>query len=491
MRRASGILLSDDDSVAVLPDGGSRGDLLSCGGIFVELRQDVPPGHKAALRGVERGGIVRKYGHPIGEAVTEIVPGDWVHTHNLKTRLSQGDVIERAPRAASFSAAPLEAETFLGFQREGRRAGIRNEIWVIPTVGCIGGELRALAGNYSPPPWIDCVRVLEHPHGCSQLGDDLDRTADALAGLAQNPNAAGVLVAGLGCENLELAMMEERLRGKADTRFLSMQDPGSDVRFAQTLRELADNAPRERTSSPVADLAVGVKCGGSDGYSGITANPLLGRFSDALAASGGTILATEIPEMFGAESVLTTRMDYGVFESFVELDSWFRDYFTRHERPIYENPSPGNVAGGITTLEEKSLGAVEKAGCADITRVLRYGEPAERRAGVQILFAPGNDLVSCTALAASGAQMILFTTGRGTPFGTVVPTLKVSTNSKLARDHPGWIDFDAGTLLAGADWSAATAALARLVLATAAGRPAAHELRGHGEIALFKDGVIL
>lgn len=494
MRTVASILLNESDSVAVLPNGGERGDALAFGGERIELNESVPPGHKAAIRAVRQGGLVLKYGHPIGVATVDIASGDWVHTHNLRSCLTQSDAIAKRPAAVAGKAKKLAAEIFMGFMgypRAAGRPGIRNDIWIVPTVGCINGEARTIARELEPPSWITGVKVLEHPFGCSQLGDDLERTADVLAGLAQNPNAAGVLVVGLGCENLELSMMSERLDGRSNVRFLSMQQPGSDALFAKFLRELADEAPRERAPFPLSDLIVGVKCGGSDGYSGLTANPLLGRFTDALAASGGTVLATEIPEMFGAEDVLTPRMSGPVFESFVALDRWFRDYFTRHGRPVYENPSPGNVSGGITTLEEKSLGAVEKAGSAPIVKVLRYGEQAERTSGVQILFAPGNDLVSCTAMAAAGAQMILFSTGRGTPFGTVVPTLKVSTNSELAHNHPGWIDFDAGTLIEDSDWKAATEALVKKILAVANGEKTANERRGHGEIALFKDGVIL
>ena len=286
-------------------------------------------------------------------------------------------------------------------------------------------------------------------------------------------------------------MMTKRLAGRANVRFLSMRHPGSGGLLVKFLRELAEEAPRERDIFPISDLVIGVKCGGSDGYSGITANPLLGRFADAFTASGGAVIATEIPEMFGAENVLAPRMSETVFESFSALDRWFRDYFTRYGCPVYENPSPGNISGGITTLEEKSLGAAEKTGSAQIVKILRYGETAARMPGVQIAFAPGNDIVSCTAIAAGGAHMVLFSTGRGTPFGTAIPTLKVSATSELARNHPGWIDFDAGTLIETPDWEAATAALAKKIIAVANGEKTANERKGHGEIALFKDGVIL
>jgi altronate hydrolase len=286
-------------------------------------------------------------------------------------------------------------------------------------------------------------------------------------------------------------MMLERLDGATHVRFLTLQTDGVE-KVKPLLDELADAAPREREPFPVSDLCVGVKCGGSDGYSGLTANPLVGRFSDRLAASGGTVLATEIPEMFGAEEEVAGRIaDKSEHDAFISLIRWFQDYFVRHGRPIYENPAPGNREGGITTLEEKSLGAVEKSGSAPVTHVLKYGQPILPGGGVQIAFAPGNDLVSCASLAAGGAQIILFTTGRGTPFGTVVPCVKIATNSELAARHPDWIDFDAGTLLSGETWESAADRLTSLVLSVAGGGRAAHERKRSGEIAIFKDGVTL
>jgi altronate hydrolase len=492
MSFVASILLDETDSVAILPNGGNKGDSFDLAGKGkISLNEAIPPGHKIAVRAVSENGLILKYGRPIGKAAAGIMPGDWVHSHNLKTCLTRSGVIERRPAKVARAVKKLGAKTFMGYPRASGRPGIRNDIWIIPTVGCVNGEVRAMAAAFAVPAWSTGVKVLEHPLGCSQLGEDLTRAADALAGLAQNPNAAGALVVGLGCENLELAMMTKRLAGRVNVRFLSMQQPGSCELFERFLRELAEEAPRERETFEISDLVIGVKCGGSDGYSGITANPLLGRFADAFTASGGTIIATEIPEMFGAEEVLAPRMSETVFESFVALDRWFRDYFTRHGRPVYENPSPGNISGGITTLEEKSLGAVEKTGNAPIVKILRYGEPAARTPGVQIAFAPGNDIISCTAIAAGGAHMVLFSTGRGTPFGTVIPTLKVSANSELARNHPSWIDFDAGILIKKPDWETTTSALAKKIIAVANGEKTANEHKGHGEIALFKDGVTL
>lgn len=380
---------------------------------------------------------------------------------------------------------------FMGFRREHGRAGVRNDIWIIPAVGCVNGELRAIMRTYRKPEWIDDVKLLEHPYGCSQLGRDIENTADILAGLADNPNAAGVLLAGLGCENLQMSDLMKRISNRDKVRKVVLQQDGCG-NIHKLLDELADLAPRERERFPLSDLCVGVKCGGSDGYSGLTANPLVGRFSDILTANGGTILATEISEMFGAEDVITGRIfSDDVYGKFIELDKWFRDFFARHGQPVYENPSPGNRAGGITTLEEKSFGAVEKMGHAPVTQILKYGEQIKKGGGVQITFSPGNDLVSCTALAGAGAQIILFTTGRGTPFGGVVPTIKISTNTPLFEKHPDWIDFDAGTLLRGAKWEGESRRLMNYVLEVAAGRRAIHECKRCFDIAIFKDGVTL
>jgi altronate hydrolase len=449
-----------------------------------------------AIAFIKKNEPVIKYGHAIGKATCDIFPGDWVHVHNLFTSLdSKDDVLPdwEANDGAIREIRETEKKFFMGFPRKSGRPGVRNDLWIIPAVGCVNGELRAVAAGYRKPAWIDSVKVLEHPYGCSQLGDDLAMTRKILLGLANNPNAAGVLIAGLGCESLTLDALERSLPEISDdSRFRTIAlQRSSDGDIERKLDELADIAPRQRERCDASGLCVGVKCGGSDGYSGLTANPLVGRFADYLVSLGGTVLATEIPEMFGAEGMLTKRMsDKSVYEEFIALDKWFRDYFRKHGQPIYENPAPGNKDGGITTLEEKSLGAVEKTGSGTITAILGYGEQAQA-GGVAITFAPGNDLVSCTSLAGSGAQIILFTTGRGTPFGSVVPTIKISTNSALSNRHKSWTDFDAGSLLEGRSWEDATQTLTDCVLRVASGERTQSEKKNIGEIAIFKDGVTL
>ena len=488
MSSIDSVALSERDNVVVLPRGGKRGD----GDGSLIIQDDIPPGHKTARRLIASGEAVVKYGRPIGRASRDIKPGEWAHTHNVVTCL---DTNEDFPEwiAPDIRGSTPPGGSFMGYRGTYGRPGVRNDLWIIPTVGCINGELRSLASSYEKPKWIDSVRTLEHPYGCSQLGDDIEMTKSILAGLAGNPNAAGVLLVGLGCENLRVSDILDRinaLRPGSPAAALTLQNsaPGA---LQEALDALAESSPRTREKFQAPDLCVGVKCGGSDGYSGLSANPLVGRFSDWLASNGGAVLATEIPEMFGAEEVIASRAaDRSVYDSFTALDRWFRDYFTRHGQPIYENPSPGNKEVGITTLEEKSLGAVAKTWISPVTAILSYGE-RERGAGVQISFAPGNDPVSCTSLAGSGAQIILFTTGRGTPFGTVIPTVKISTNSNLAKLHPDWIDFDAGSLLDGEPWEEAASRLVSYVLRVASGEKTANERKNTGEIAIFKDGVTL
>lgn len=492
MKFREAIKFNEKDNVLVLPGGARKGDRTKSG---ITLLDNVPAGHKIAAEAIAANSPVIKYGHAIGSAKTAVKQGEWVHEHNVATRL--GTAAEKFPPERTVSSAVradkgrTREDGFMGYRREKGRAGIRNDLWIIPAVGCVNGELRSVMRAYEKPDWIDDVKLLEHPYGCSQLGEDIEKTADILGGLACNPNAAGVLIVGLGCENLQIPDIMERVTDKNKVARVILQEKGSAV-IHGLLDELAERAQRERERFPISDLCVGVKCGGSDSYSGFTANPLVGRFSDILTKKGGTVLATEIPEMFGAESVIAERIhsDEG-YDKFIALDKWFRDFFIRHGQPIYENPSPGNRAGGITTLEEKSLGAVEKTGRAPVTQILNYGEQVKRGGGVQITFSPGNDIVSCTALAGSGAQIILFTTGRGTPFGSVVPTVKISTNTPLFQKHGDWIDFDAGVLLDGASWEGESRRLVSEVLEIATGRRVNHERKRNFDIAVFKDGVTL
>ena len=441
----------------------------------VEVRED---GHKYALRDIAAGEDVVKYGMPIGHATKAIAKGEHVHVDNLATNL--GEVLEYSYEPEFTDLKRVEPPTMMAYRHADGRVGVRNDIWVVPLVGCVNRLAERLAQS--------CGGVaLTHPYGCSQLGQDHETTANLLARLCRHPNAGGVLVVSLGCENNTLESFRERLGDVSglNIRFMRAQDPGDEyARGLELIAELDAARPKERVEVPVSELVVGLKCGGSDGFSGLTANPLVGRFSDWLAARGGSTLLTEVPEMFGAETLLMKRCrTREVFDRCVRMIDDFKGYYAAHHQPCYENPSPGNKAGGITTLEDKSLGCVQKGGSAPVEDVLGYGE-AVRRRGLTLVTGPGNDLVASTVLAAAGAHLILFTTGRGTPFGCVVPTMKIASNDALAAAKPNWID-----------WNAMSApdvdAFARKVVAVASGEPAKNELAGDRGIAIFKDGVTL
>lgn len=489
------LLCHPSDDVAVACAALPEGRTITFENRAIKVRQAVPEGHKIALRDIDQGEAVRKYGAPIGVAVSPIRVGDWVHTHNLGTALTGELTYEPAIGEAGAVDAPALG-SWKGYRREDGRAATRNEVWILPTVGCVGplAEELARTARERHDGRCDGVFAFAHPHGCSQLGDDLAGTRALLAGLADSPNAGGVLLLGLGCESNQLDALMEAVpeRSRAKLRVLRAQDAGDEhARGEALIDELVDSiADAHREEIAASDLVIGLKCGGSDAWSGLTANPLLGRLSDRLTASGGTAILTEIPEIFGAEGDLLARScNRQVFDAAAALLNKFKRYFLSHGEPVSENPSPGNIAGGITTLEEKSLGAVRKGGRAPLCAVLEYGAQA-RTPGLALLESPGNDAVSSTALAAAGAMVILFTTGRGTPLGFPVPTIKVASNSALAESKPRWIDFDAGVALAG-DRDGTAAAFASKVLAVASGEPTAAERSGNRSIAIWKRGVTL
>lgn len=466
--------------------------------ILVDGDAVAPRGHKVALRPIAKGEEVIKYGFPIGRATQDIVEGEWVHSHNLATGL--GDDLEyRYTPVECVPAAVSAAPTINGYLRYNGEMGIRNELWIVPTVGCVNGQANAIVERIKAEcdlSGIDDVRAFTHNYGCSQLGQDHANTRAALAALAKHPNAGGVLVLGLGCENNQIDRLREEM-GQYDAdrvKFLIAQQVEDEVEAGlEICRDLIARMKDDRRSPlPITKLKLGLKCGGSDGFSGITANPLLGRLSDRMAAWGATTILTEVPEMFGAETILMNRArNEQVFERIVHLINDFKGYFRSYGQPIYENPSPGNKAGGITTLEEKSLGCVQKGGSSQVTDVLMYTQKCVTP-GLNLLTAPGNDLVASTSLALSGCQMVLFTTGRGTPFGTFAPTMKVSTNSQLAEKKHNWIDFNAGVLLdEGVDPERVLDDLVAKVVAVADGERLHHELTGAKEIAIFKTGVTL
>ncbi len=484
------------DNVAVALEDIAAGEKLALpDGAAVTAAEPVARGHKLALAPIAEGEAVVKYGCAIGFARMGIAPGAWVHVHNVRTGLS-----EDAAYRYNHKVVPLPAcapRFFQGYRRPDGRAAIRNELWVLPTVGCVNSIAQQLVreNQHLVRGGIDGLYTFPHPFGCSQMGDDHAQTRRLLAALARHPNAGGVLVLGLGCENLTMEQFKAELGDWDDRRvkFLVCQEAEDELAAGGALlSELADYAAAfAREAIPASELVVGMKCGGSDGLSGITANPAVGRFSDLLIALGGSTVLTEVPEMFGAESILFDRCaDEEVFHKAVDMVENFKRYFVSHGQVVYENPSPGNKAGGITTLEDKSCGCVQKGGSAQIVDVLNYGEAVTKK-GLNLLSGPGNDLVSATALTAAGAHLILFTTGRGTPFGAPAPTIKISTNTALFDRKGGWIDFNAGTVAQGESLDAAGKRLLDFVIETASGRSTLSERRGAREISIFKDGVVL
>lgn len=440
-------------------------------------------GHKWAIRDIKEGENIIKYGCPIGHATCDIKQGEHVHTHNLKTNL--GDNIEYVFEPEYYDQPEAEERFFMGYEREDGSVGIRNDVWIVNTVGCVNNSAKLIAAKTG-------AKYFTHPYGCSQLGDDQTVTQQILRGMIMHPNAGGVLVLGLGCENNNIAEMKKILGdvNEKRVRFLVAQEVEDEVaEGVKIVKELQEYASTfERKKLPVSKLVVGLKCGGSDGFSGITGNPLVGRFADQFIAMGGSCVLTEVPEMFGAEQLLMKRcVNEEVFNKTVDLINNFKDYFRRHNQVIYENPSPGNKAGGITTLEEKSLGCVQKGGTSKVVDVIDYGDRVTKK-GLTLQNGPGNDIVAVTNLMAAGAHVILFTTGRGTPLGSAVPTLKIATNSMLAEKKSNWIDFDAGRVLTGND---CTQELVDLVIDVANGALAKNEMNGYEEISIFKDGVTL
>ncbi len=555
------IRIHENDNVMVALRDIAAGEEVDISGGKITALEPIPTGHKMAIRDIPAGGAVVKYGHPIGNTKDAVMAGSWIHTHNLKTAL--GDLLEYeyAPvfnvEASDFEASgmPMQrdgegglgnaaegreaAPTFQGFLRPDGRVGVRNEIWIIPTVGCVNNVATAIAAqanrwladfrsafrgtgpgaeaDASPECTVEEVVAFPHPYGCSQMGEDQECARRILADLVNHPNAGGVLVLGLGCENSNIDVlkpyimecsssmagghsMEEEHSGGYDgerVKFLVAQECGDEVEQGlEIVKSLIRHAATFRREPVSADrLIVGLKCGGSDGLSGITANPLVGRFSDKLVAAGGTTILTEVPEMFGAETILMNRCaNEELFRRTVALINDFKNYFKSHNQTIYENPSPGNKKGGISTLEEKSLGCTQKSGSAPVRGVLQYGETVWKRgvsAGLNLLSAPGNDLVASTALAAAGAHIVLFTTGRGTPFACPVPTVKISTNSALAARKSGWIDFNAGVLAEDGSMDEESERLFRYVLEVASGRKVRSEEAGYHDMAIFKQGVTL
>ena len=489
------IKIQKEDTVAVALKPLEKGKVIEIDGKKVELKEEIPQGHKFALCTIGAGEQVIKYGNSIGIAKEEIPSGAWVHIHNVKTGL--GEVLEYQFEQQKTSLEKADEVFFEGYRRSDGKVGVRNEIWIIPTVGCVNNVAQMIekrAKKYAGGT-VEDICAFPHPYGCSQMGDDQDNTRTILADLINHPNAGGVLVLGLGCENSNIQELKKFI-GEYDekrVKFLVAQEHEDEVEDSlELIRELAEYAGQfHREPISVNELVIGMKCGGSDGLSGITANPAVGAFSDMLISRGGTTILTEVPEMFGAETLLMNRCENEeLFEKTVKLINDFKNYFMSHNQTIYENPSPGNKKGGITTLEDKSLGCTQKSGKAPIRGVLAYGECVTEK-GLNLLSAPGNDLVASTALAASGAHIVLFTTGRGTPFASPVPTIKISSNTQLADKKKNWIDFNCGDMVENSSLEENSERLFDYVLEVASGKKVKAEEAGFHDMAIFKQGVTL
>lgn len=486
------------DSVVVCLRTMKAGETITDGDKEIKLLQDTPAGHKVLLTDKKEGEDIIKYGYPIGHAAKNLKAGEWVNENNLKTNLAGTLEYTYNPVDEKLSI-PVENRTFKGYVRKNGDVGIRNEIWIVPTVGCVNGIAEQLAKRLETETrldGIDAVHAWHHNYGCSQLSEDHEATRKILRDIVLHPNAGAVLVLSLGCENNQpddfMAMLGDYDKERIQL-VVTQKVEGDEVEYCMDILRKMYGICKEdkRVDVPVSKLRVGLKCGGSDGFSGITANPLEGEFSDWLVAQGGTSILTEVPEMFGAETILMNRCENRqLFEQTVSLINNFKNYFLSHGEPVGENPSPGNKAGGISTLEDKALGCTQKCGRAPVSGVLEYGDRLQT-SGLNLLSAPGNDLVAATALASAGCHLILFSTGRGTPFGTFVPTMKISTNSDLYNRKKNWIDFNAGQLVDGKTMKELVPEFIDKILAVASGEPARNEVNGYSEISIFKNGVTL
>ncbi len=489
------IRIHPDDNVAVALSPLSKDDTVELEGLTLTLLEDIPQGHKFALKMIPKSSNIIKYGSPIGHSTEDIKAGSWIHIHNIKTNL--GELLSYSYDKQESNLTPTEERFFQGYRRPNGKVGVRNEIWIIPTVGCVNNiatKIERLSQQFKTGT-IDDIVAFPHPYGCSQMGDDQEHTRTILADLIQHPNAGGVLVLGLGCENSNIPELKKYI-GEYDenrVKFLVCQESSDEIADALSLIEELAGYVNTFKREPIScsELIIGMKCGGSDGLSGITANPTVGAFSDLLISKGGSTILTEVPEMFGAETLLMNRCkNEELFNQTVDLINDFKNYFKSHNQTIYENPSPGNKKGGISTLEDKSMGCTQKSGSAPVCGVLSYGEVVKEK-GLNLLSAPGNDLVASTALAASGAHIVLFTTGRGTPFASPVPTIKLSSNTTLYENKKNWIDFNCGVLVEGTDMDTLKNQFFDYVIEVASGKQVKSEIAGFHDMAIFKQGVTL
>lgn len=492
------IKINEYDNVIIALRDYKKDEVIDLEDKKITLLEDINRGHKIAIKNINKEDNVIKYGLPIGYALEDIKVGSWIHTHNTKTNLKDLSTYSYTPK---FTDRKLDLEDIKVnvYKRKNGDVGVRNELWIVPTVGCVNGIAQRIKDAFLAEVGeleIDNINVLTHNYGCSQLGEDHINTRIILQNTVKHPNAGGVLVLGLGCENNQVAEFEKTL-GEYDgerVKFLISQEVDDEIEIGKNilldLYNQMKNDKREEAS--ISAINFGLECGGSDGLSGITANPMLGYFSDYIIALGGTTVLTEVPEMFGAETLLMERCkDEETFEKCVHMINDFKEYFIRNGQEIYENPSPGNKKGGITTLEDKSLGCTQKSGTSKVIDVLKYGEILKEK-GLNLLSAPGNDLVATTALAAAKCHLVLFTTGRGNPYGGYVPTVKISTNTQLYEKKRKWIDFNAGRIVTeNMSFEEITKEFIDYIVSVINGEKTNNEKNRFQEIAIFKSGVTL
>ncbi|MFR8990111.1 MAG: UxaA family hydrolase [Fusobacterium sp.] len=492
------IKINECDNVIIALRDYKKDEVIDLEDAKITLLEDINRGHKIAIKNINKKENIVKYGLPIGYALENIKVGSWVHTHNTKTNLKDLNTYSYTPK---FTDRKLDLEDIKVnvYKRKNGDVGVRNELWIVPTVGCVNGIAQRIKEAFLAEVGeleIDDINVLTHNYGCSQLGEDHINTRIILQNTVKHPNAGGVLVLGLGCENNQVAEFEKTL-GEYDrerVKFLISQEVDDEIEIGKNilldLYNKMKNDKREEVS--ISEINFGLECGGSDGLSGITANPMLGYFSDYIIALGGTTVLTEVPEMFGAETLLMERCkDEETFEKCVHMINDFKEYFIKNGQEIYENPSPGNKKGGITTLEDKSLGCTQKSGTSKVIDVLKYGEVLKEK-GLNLLSAPGNDLVATTALAAAKCHLVLFTTGRGNPYGGYVPTVKISTNTQLYEKKRKWIDFNAGRIVTeNMSFEEITKEFIDYIVSVINGEKTNNEKNRFQEIAIFKSGVTL
>ena len=492
------IKINECDNVIIALRDYKKDEVIDLEGEKITLLEDINRGHKIAIKNINKGENVVKYGLPIGYALEDIKVGSWVHTHNTKTNLKDLNTYSYTPKFTDRKLNLTDINVNV-YKRKNGDVGVRNELWIVPTVGCVNGIAQRIKDAFLAEVGeleIDNINVLTHNYGCSQLGEDHINTRIILQNTVKHPNAGGVLVLGLGCENNQVADFKKTL-GEYDgerVKFLISQEVDDEIEAGKEilldLYNKMKNDKREKVS--ISEINFGLECGGSDGLSGITANPMLGYFSDYIIALGGTTVLTEVPEMFGAETLLMERCkDEETFEKCVHMINNFKEYFIKNGQEIYENPSPGNKKGGITTLEDKSLGCTQKSGTSKVVDVLKYGEVLKEK-GLNLLSAPGNDLVATTALAAVKCHLVLFTTGRGNPYGGYVPTVKISTNTQLYEKKRKWIDFNAGRIVTeNMSFEEITKEFIDYIVSVINGEKTNNEKNRFQEIAIFKSGVTL